>query len=118
MQVIENGYYEWLEYDLQPGNPETNRLVLLLEAPGMQLPGEAWVPGMAFNPHHQGWLTETGRSKHSRSVFETSAPCIACCPSRAWWPWPSASRRRWHHSRGASLSRNWPFAPSCRPAPL
>ncbi|MEE2971866.1 MAG: trypsin-like peptidase domain-containing protein, partial [Planctomycetota bacterium] len=33
LQVIENGFYEWIEYDLQPGNPRTNRLVLLLEAP-------------------------------------------------------------------------------------
>lgn len=57
MQIIENGYYEWLEYDLQPGNPESNHLVLMLEAPGMQLPGEAWFPGMSFESQRQGWLS-------------------------------------------------------------
>ena len=77
MQVIENGYYEWLEYDLQPGNPETNRLVLLLEAPGMQLPGEAWVPGMAFNPHHQGWLsTDKAVALYSGSAGRAAAPVL------------------------------------------
>lgn len=57
MQYIEHGFYEWLEYDLQPGNPDSNRLVLLLEAPGRDLPGLEWMPGMPFDAEKQGWLT-------------------------------------------------------------
>lgn len=75
MQVIENGFYEWLEYDLQPGNPETNRLVLLLAAPGMQLPGQAWFPGMPFDPQQQGWLSvEKAAALYSGSASRASAP--------------------------------------------
>ena len=57
MQVIERGYYEWVEFDLQPGNPNSNRLIQLLKAPGADLPGEAWLPGTNFNPQSQGWLS-------------------------------------------------------------
>ena len=57
MQVIEGGFYEWVAYDLQPGNPQSNQLIQLLAAPGMDLPGEAWTPGMNFNPQTQGWLS-------------------------------------------------------------
>ena len=56
MQVIERGFYEWVAYDLQPGNPDSKQLIQLLAAPGVDLPGIAWVPGMEFNPQTQGWL--------------------------------------------------------------
>ncbi len=59
MQVIERGFYEWVEYDLQPGKPQSRRVIQLLAAPGMELEGEAWFPGMPFNPQdpRQGWLS-------------------------------------------------------------
>ena len=59
MQVIERGYYEWVEYDLQPGKPQSRRMIQLLTAPGMDLEGEegAWFPGMPFDPQSQGWLS-------------------------------------------------------------
>jgi hypothetical protein len=40
MQVIERGFYEWVEYDLQPGKPQSRRMIQLLTAPGMDLEGE------------------------------------------------------------------------------
>ena len=57
MQIIERGYYEWVEYDLIPNDPNSNRLIQLLVAPEANLPGEAWAPGMAFDPQTQGWLS-------------------------------------------------------------
>jgi|GEM_PF-5338912 len=57
MQVIERGFYEWVEYDLQPGKPQSRRMIQLLTAPGMNLEGEAWFPGMPFDPQAQGWLS-------------------------------------------------------------
>ena len=57
MQVIERGFYEWVVYDLQPGNPDSSQLIQLLAAPDADLPGIAWFPGMEFNPQTQGWLS-------------------------------------------------------------
>ena len=77
MQIIENGFYEWLEYDLQPGNPESSHLVQMLAAPGMQLPGEAWFPGMPFEPQQQGWLSvEKATALYSGSAGRASAPVL------------------------------------------
>ncbi len=58
MQVIENGFYEWVEFDLQPGNPNSNRLVQLLKAPGRDLAGKAWNPGDVFVRGGDGWLED------------------------------------------------------------
>ena len=59
MQYIERGFYEWAEFDLQPGNPSSMKLVQLLVAPGQQLAGVIWQPGMNFSPNSatQGWLS-------------------------------------------------------------
>ena len=56
MQVIEGGFYEWVEYDLEPGVRESNFYIQLLAAPGLELPGLIWHPGMDFNPQEPGWL--------------------------------------------------------------
>lgn len=75
MQVIERGYYEWVAYDLQPGNPESNQLIQLLVAPGADLPGVPWMPGMEFNPQTQGWLNiELAVALLSGSAGRATAP--------------------------------------------
>lgn len=75
MQVIEGGFYEWVAYDLQPGNPESNQLIQLLAAPGVELPNVAWVPGMAFDPQTQGWLSfENAIALLSGSAGRATAP--------------------------------------------
>ncbi|MCH2162225.1 MAG: trypsin-like peptidase domain-containing protein [Phycisphaerales bacterium] len=75
MQVIERGFYEWVVFDLQPGNPETNHLVQLLAAPGVDLPGVPWMPGMDFNPQAQGWLpAELAIALLSGSAGRASSP--------------------------------------------
>ncbi|MCH2161248.1 MAG: trypsin-like peptidase domain-containing protein [Phycisphaerales bacterium] len=77
IQVIENGLYEWAEYDLQPGNPNSNRLIQLIAAPGVDLPGVVWRPGQEFNPQAQGWLNvEAGMALLSGSAGRASGDVI------------------------------------------
>ena len=77
IQVIENGLYEWAEYDLQPGNPNTNRLIQLISAPGVDLPGTTWRPGEVFDPQAQGWLgVEAAMALLSGSAGRANADVI------------------------------------------
>lgn len=56
MQVIEHGFYEFAIFELQPGDPESERLIQLLHAPGRPI-FEQWMPGMPWEPFKQGFLT-------------------------------------------------------------
>ena len=77
IQVIENGLYEWAEYDLQPGNPNSNRLIQLISAPGVDLPGILWEPGQVFDPQAQGWLNvEASMALLSGSAGRANAQVI------------------------------------------
>jgi hypothetical protein len=77
MQVIERGFYEWVEFDLQPGTPVSPRLMQLLKAPGADLIGTPWTPGTAFNPQaaQQGWVPASkARALLSGSAGRASPP--------------------------------------------
>lgn len=69
MQVIELGFYEWYEYDLRPGDPTSPRMIQMISAPGAQFPGEAWFPGMNYDPEALGFLTPP----QARILFSASA---------------------------------------------
>ena len=75
MQFIEHGFYEWAEYDLRPGDPRSPRMIQLLEAPGVQVPGTPWMPGMDYEPETLGFLSpEKARILLSGSASRASKP--------------------------------------------
>jgi len=79
MQVIERGFYEWVEFDLQPGTAGSPRLMQLLKAPGVDLSGTPWIPGTAFNPQsaQQGWVSASkARALLSGSAGRASPPVM------------------------------------------
>ena len=57
MQIIERGFYEWYEYDMRPGDPSSPRMIQMIAAPGAQFHGEAWFPGMNYDPEALGFLS-------------------------------------------------------------
>ena len=61
MQIVRHGFYEWVEFDLEPlkGQEQGPRILQFLRAPGVDLEGVAWEPGMPFQPDNpqSGWLS-------------------------------------------------------------
>lgn len=74
LQVIENGFYEFAVWHLDPADAGSPRFIQLLAAPGESRRQE-WAPGMRWDPASQGFLdSQDATILFSASVNRFGAP--------------------------------------------